>query len=120
MPNRGRPQKRRRYFQTVNPCFAKRSKPQDLKQQAKYKRLPESTFKNAVRFYSDGYSYQGSDSVGNPGNMHFMRPTPNVPEDLQIENDTSEGYKILHCGKLQQMFNNFYQQYFQFSPVCPI
>ena len=49
-----------------------------------------------------------------------MRPTPNVPEDLQIDNDTSEGYKILLCGKLLQMFNNFYQQHFQHSPVCPI
>ena len=44
-----------------------------------------------------------------------MWPTPNVPEDLQIDNDTSEGYKILLCGKLLQMFNNFYSNTFSIA-----
>lgn len=120
MSKRGRPKKRERYFQTVRPCFEKKSATTDPEQNIPYNRLPESTFKDAVHLSSDGYSYQVTDSAGNPGTMHFMRPTPNTPQDLQIENDETDGYKILHCGKLLQMFNDFYQEHFQNSPLCPI
>lgn len=120
MPKRGRPKKRERYFQTVKPCFEKKSETMNPEQNAAFKRLPESTFKDAVRLSSDGYSYQVTDSAGNPGTMRFMRPTPNTPEDLKLENDEVEGYKILHSGKLLQMFNVFYQEHFQHSPLCPM
>ena len=118
MSKRGRPKKRERYFQTVKPCFEKKSETTAPKPNSAFKRLPESTFKDAVHLSSDGYSFQVTDSAGNPGTMRFMRPTPNLPEDLKLENEKDEGYKILHTGKLLEMFNVFYQEHFQNSPLC--
>lgn len=120
MSKRGRPQKRERYFQTVKPCFEKKSESTTPEVNAEFKRLPESIFNNVVHLSSDGYSYQVTNSAGNPGNMRFMRPTSNLPEDLQLESDKTVGYKILHTGKLLEMFNIFYQEHFQNSPLCPM
>lgn len=124
MPRKGRPPKRTRYFQTVHPCFSKKLPSEDPQTTVTSKRLPESVFKAAVCPSTSGDSYVVTDATGNPGNMRFMRPVRGIqqddPQDLKEESSETAGYKILHCGKLLQMFNEFYQQHFQHNPLCAI
>jgi hypothetical protein len=55
-----------------------------------------------------------TDSEGNIGNMRFFRPIPEPqvtePELLQEKKNDIVGNKILHCGKLMDMFNKFYKK----------
>ena len=76
MSKRGRPTKRRRFFQTVHPRFRKKSTSECLESTISSKRLPVSTFKDAVHLSPNDDYYLVTDSEGNIGNMRFFRPIP--------------------------------------------
>jgi hypothetical protein len=86
------------------------------------KRLPVSTFKDAVRLSPTDDYYLVTDSEGNIGNMRFLRPIPEPqvtePELLQENKNGIVGNKILHCGKLMDMFNKFYKEHGQNELLC--
>jgi hypothetical protein len=92
MSKRGRPTKRRRFFQTVYPRFRKKSTSECLESTISSKRLPVSTFKDAVRLSPTDDYYLVTDSEGNIGNMRFLRPIPEPqvtePELLALHEGT--------------------------------
>ena len=101
MSKRGRPTKRRTFFQTVHPRFRKKSISQCLEPTISSKSLPVSTFKDVVHLSPNDDYYLVTDSEGNIGNMHFLRPIPEPqvtePELLQENKNDIVGNKILHC-----------------------
>ena len=88
------------------------------------KRLPVSTFKDAVHLSPNDDYYLVTDSEGNIGNMRFLHPIPEPqvtkPELLQENKNDIVGNKILHCGKLMDMFNKFYKEHGQNEPRCEL
>jgi hypothetical protein len=76
------------------------------------KRLPVSTFKDAVHLSPNDEYYLVTDSECNIGNMHFLHPIPEPqvtkPELLQENKNDIVGNKTLHCGKLMDVFKKFY------------
>jgi hypothetical protein len=88
------------------------------------KRLPVSTFKDAVHLSPNDYYYLVTDSEGNIGNMRFFRPIPEpqVTEQKLLQENKNDivGNKILHCGKLMDMFNKFYNEHGQNEPRCEL
>ena len=56
--------------------------------------------------------------------MVFLRPIPEPqvtePELLQENKNDIVGNKILHCGKLMDMFNKFYKEHGQNEPRCEL
>ena len=120
MSKRGRPTKRRRFFQMVHPRFRKKSTSECLESTISSKRLPVSTFKDAVHLSPNDDYYLVTDSEGNIGNMRFFRPIPEPQvtelELLQENKNDIVGNKILHCGKLMDMFNKFYEEHGQNEP----
>jgi len=56
--------------------------------------------------------------------MCFLRPIPEPqvtePELLQENKNDIVGNKILHCGKLMDMFNKFYKEHGQNEPRCEL
>ena len=87
MSKRSRPTKRRRFFQIIHPRFRKKSTSECLESTISSKRLPVSTFKDAVHLSNNDDYYLVTDSEGNIGNMRFFRPIPEPqvtePELLQ-------------------------------------
>lgn len=124
MPKKGRPPKKDRFFQLGHPCYKKRVASEETFSEPVSIRLPESTFKDAVRVSADNKHYTVTDSEGNPGNMRFFRPIKEVDNDhtqnLQEDEKDISGYKILHCGKLLEMFNDFYLEHLQTHPKCEL
>jgi len=86
--------------------------------------IPVSTFKDAVHLSPNDDYYLVTDSERNIGNMHFLRPIPEPqvtePELLQKNKNDIVGNKILHCGKLMDMFNKFYKKHGQNEPGCEL
>ncbi|CAC9611893.1 hypothetical protein [uncultured Gammaproteobacteria bacterium] len=124
MSKRSRPTKRRRFFQIIHPRFRKKSTSECLESTISSKRLPVSTFKDAVHLSPNDDYYLVTDSEGNIGNMRFFRPIPEPqvtePELLQENKNDIVGNKILHCGKLMDMFNKFYKEHGQNEPRCEL
>lgn len=122
MPKKGRPKKRVQFFEEGHPCYKKRTPSDQPVLELQSQRLPASTFQDAVQTSSDGNHFTVTDSDGNPGNMRFFRPVQeDTYEDQQnLENDKTDldGYKILHCGKLMDMINDFYSEHSINSPKC--
>ena len=58
------------------------------------------------------------------GNMRFLRPIPEPqvtkPELLQENKNDIVGNKILHFGKLMDMFKKFYKEHGQNEPRCEL
>ena len=123
MSKRGRPTKRRRFFQIFKWYIQGSEKSQ----------LLVSAW--SQQYHQKGYLYLHSkmlftcllmmtttwlDSEGNIGNMHFLHPIPEPqvtePELLQENKNDIVGNKILHCGKLMDMFNKFYKEHGQNEP----
>jgi hypothetical protein len=77
---------------------------------------------DAVHLSPNDDYYLVTDSEGNIGNMRFFRliPEPQVtePELLQENKNDIVGNKILHCGKLMDMFNKFYGTARRHGYVC--
>jgi hypothetical protein len=128
MSKRGRPSKRRKFFQMVHPRFTKKSTSEcpesTISSKRLSKRLPVSTFKDAVHLSPNDDYYLVTDTEGNIGNMLFFRPIsePQVtePELLQENKNDIVGNTILHCGNLMDMFNKFYKEHGQNEPRCEI
>jgi hypothetical protein len=83
-----------------------------------------STFKDAVHLSPNDDYYLVTDSEGNIGNRRFFRPIPEPqvtePELLQENKNDIVGNKILHCGKLMDMFDKFYKEHGQNEPRCEL
>ena len=124
MSKRSRPTKRRRFFQIIHPRFRKKSTSECLESTISSKRLPVSTFKDAVHLSPNDDYYLVTDSEGNIGNMHFLHPIPESqvtkPELLQENKNDIVGNKTLHCGKLMDMFKKFYKEHGQNEPRCEL
>ena len=124
MSKRSRPTKRRRFFQIIHPRFRKKSTSECLESTISSKRLPVSTFKDAVHLSPNDDYYLVTDSEGNIGNMRFFRPIPEPqvtePELLQENKNDIVGNKILHCGKSMDMFNKFYKEHGRNEPRCEL
>ena len=97
----------------VHPRFRKKSTLECLESTISSKRLPLSTFKDAVHLSHNDDYYLVTDTEGNIGNMLFFRPIsePQVtePELLQENKNDIVGNTILHCGKLMDMFQQILQ-----------
>ena len=82
----------------------KKSASECLESTISSKRLPVSTFKDAVHLSPNDDYYLVTDSEGNIGNRHLLHPIPEPqvtkPELLQENKNDIVGSKTLHCGKL--------------------
>jgi hypothetical protein len=100
---------------TVHPRFRKNSTSECLESKISLKRLPVSTYEDAVHLSPDDDYYLVTDSEGNIGNMRFFRPIPEPQvtelELLQENKNDIVGNKILHFGKLMDMFKKFYKEH---------
>jgi hypothetical protein len=109
-------------MQIIQPRFRKKSTTECLESTISSKRLPVSTFKDAVHLSPNDDYYLVTDSEGNIGNMRFFRPLPEPqvtePELLQENKNDIVGNKILHCGKLTLVFSPQKLQLAGFNPRC--
>lgn len=123
MAKRGRPHKKVTGFKVGHPCYHTKETSTGCNEKKQSKRLPKSVFGKTVQSTSDNRHYVVQDAQGNPGNMRFLRPTADIKCDPEIDDDDDNdinGYKILHCEKLLDMFNEFHQEHSIKSPNCDI